>query len=146
MASITKYSSWRENAENGVYPINWSAAGDTIKVMLVTSAYTPAAATHTTKSDITNEVTGTNYTARGEEVTTKSVAESGGTTTVDGDDVTWLQNAGGFTTARYGVLYKDTGTDGTSPLVGYIDFTTDKGNVNGDLTIQWNASGLYTIS
>ena len=25
----------------------------------------------------------------------------------------------------------------------YID---DKGNVNGDLTVQWNASGIYTVA
>ena len=33
---------------------------DTIKVMLVTSAYVPNQDTHTERSDVTNEVTGTN--------------------------------------------------------------------------------------
>ena len=36
---------------------------DTIKVMLCTNAYTPAQDTHVFKSDVTNEVTGTGYTA-----------------------------------------------------------------------------------
>ena len=145
MATITKYYSWRENQENGVAPIDWSSTGDTIKVMLVTSAYVPAL-THTTKANITNEVTGGGYTARGGEITSKSVTQTTGTTTVDGADVTWLQDAAGFTNARYGIIYKDTGVDSTSYLVGYIDFTADKGNVNGDLVIQWNAAGIYTVA
>lgn len=38
---------------------------DTIKVMLTTSTYTPNADTHDYKDDVTNEVTGTGYTAGG---------------------------------------------------------------------------------
>lgn len=145
MATITKFYSWRENQENGVAVIDWSAAGDTLKVMLVTATYTPSTA-HNYKDDITNEVSGTNYTARGGEIASKSVTQAAGVSTIDGADVTWLQNAGGFTDARYAIIYKDTAVDGTSPLVGYIDLGSDKGNVNGDLTIQWNASGIYTVA
>lgn len=38
---------------------------NTIKLMLVTSAYTPNRATHTKRSDVTNEVSGTGYTTGG---------------------------------------------------------------------------------
>ena len=38
---------------------------DTFKIMLVTSSYTPNKGTHTRRSDVTNEVTGTGYTAGG---------------------------------------------------------------------------------
>lgn len=38
---------------------------DTIKVMLCTSSYTPNRGTHAYKSDVTNEVSGTGYTATG---------------------------------------------------------------------------------
>jgi len=146
MATITKYYSWRENQENGVAVINWDAAGDTVKVMLTTSAYTPAQ-THVYISEANaNEVTGTNYTATGGEIASKTVVQATGTTTVDGADVTWLQDGSGFANARYAVIYKDTGTPATSPMVGYIDLGADKGNVNGDLTIQWNSSGIYTVA
>lgn len=145
MASITKYNKWQEQALNGTGAIDWDT--DTIKVMLVNSTYTPAPTTDNFIDDIdTDEVTGTNYTAGGETIETISVTESTGVTTVDGDDVTWLQSGSGFANARYAVIYKDTGTPATSPVVGYIDLVTDKSNVNGDLTIQWGASGIFTQS
>lgn len=145
MASIVKYNKWQEQALNGSGPIDWDT--DTIKVMLVTSAYTPAPTTDNFINDVSaNEVSGTNYTAGGETIGSISIVESAGVSTVDGADVVWLQNAAGFSNARYAVIYKDTGTPTTSPLVGYIDLTTDKSNVNGDLTIQWGAQGIFTQS
>lgn len=145
MASIQKYNKWQEQALNGSGPIDWDT--DTIKVMLVSSAYTPAPTTDSFINDVNaNEVSGTNYTAGGETIAGISVVESGGISTINGNDVQWLQAAGGFSNARYGIIYKDTGTPATSPLVGYIDLTTDKSNVNGDLTIQWGASGIFTQS
>ena len=142
MASITKYHSWQELQLNGTAVIDWDT--DTIKVALATASYTPSASTHDYFNDITNEVSGTNYTAGGDTIDNISVSESGGTTTVDGDDVAWLQSGTGFSDARYAIIYKSTGTAATSPLVGYIDLSTDKGNVSGDLTIQFNASGIFT--
>lgn len=46
---------------------------DTLHAILVTSSYTPNKATHTKRSDITNEITGTGYSAGGA-VITASVA------------------------------------------------------------------------
>jgi hypothetical protein len=64
----------------------------------------------------------------------------------DAADVTWSSNASGFSTARYAVIYKSTGTASTSPLVGYIDFVSNQDNVNNDLTIQWNTSGILQLT
>ena len=78
---------------------------DTFKVMLCTSTYTPNKDTHTKRSDVTNEVSGTGYTAGGNTVT---VTVSTVDTTNDRVDVT----LGGTTwttatiTARYAVYYK----------------------------------------
>jgi hypothetical protein len=44
---------------------NYNLSSGTRKCMLVTNAYTPNKATHTKRSDVTNEVTGTGYTAGG---------------------------------------------------------------------------------
>src|SRR5262245_9529135 len=56
---------------------------DTIKVLLTTNSYVPNLDTHETKADITNEVTGTNYTAGGNALASKSItytpADSWGT-------------------------------------------------------------------
>lgn len=47
---------------------------DSIKIMLTTSTYTPNFATHAYKSDVTNEVTGTGYTATGQVLSTPTMA------------------------------------------------------------------------
>jgi hypothetical protein len=47
--------------------IDWDA--DTFKAMIVTDTYTPNKGSHTRRSDVTNEVTGTGYTAGGLAVT-----------------------------------------------------------------------------
>ena len=47
------------------------------------------------------------------------------------------------------LVYKDTGAEVTSPLIAYIDSTSDFSlpfTPNGsDVTIQWNASGIVSI-
>lgn len=144
MATQVKAYSWRKNQENGVAVIDWSVAGDTIKVMLATSTYTPSTA-HDYISDITNEVTGTNYTAGGAEITTKSVTESAGKTTVNGDDPSWAQSASGFSNARYAIIYKDTGTASTSPIVTTTTFASDLGNVSGLFTLEFAVTGIFTV-
>lgn len=144
MATLDKHDTWQELVLDGTITVDWEA-GDTIKVMLITSAAAPVTTTDDYINDVSaNEVSGTNYTAGGDALSNTSVVRSGATSTVDADDTTWLQNASGFTTARYAVVYKDTGTPATSPIFFSIDLTTDRGNVNGDFTLQWNASGLFT--
>ena len=143
MASIVKYHKWLLNQKNGTAPIDWDT--DTIKVALLTSAYTPDVATHDFFDDVSaNEVAGDGYVAGGATIANITVIEAAGVTIVDGDDVTFLQQALGFTDARYAVIYKDSGAAASSPLMGYIDFLADKGNVAGDLTIQWNVNGIFT--
>ena len=149
MATLVFYNKFKEAQLDGSStntPIDFDT--DTIKVGLTTSTYVPNAATDAFWSTPeANEVVGTNYTAAGTAIGSLTVTESAGVVTVDGADVTWLQNAGGFANARFAVIYKDAGGATTAdPLVGYIDFTADKGNVSGDLTIQWNASGIFTLT
>ena len=47
---------------------------NTVKIMLVTSTYTPLLDTHEVKTDITNEISGTGYTAGGATLGTKVLA------------------------------------------------------------------------
>jgi len=144
MATNTIFNLFRKNQNDGTAVIDFNT--DTIKVALATNSYVPSVTLHDFFSDVTNEVTGTNYTADGETITTPTLTETGGVATFDGDDVGWLQNAGGFTDARFGIVYKDTGVASTSPLIGFIDLVSDKGNVAGDLNFNWNASGILTWS
>ena len=117
---------------------------DTIKVALVTSGYTPNQDTHEDFADVTNEVSGTGYTAGGAALANKSVSvdNTDNTGVFDADDVTW---AASTITARGAVVYKDTGVAATSTLVCYLDFGTDQSSSSGDFTIQWNADGILTL-
>lgn len=60
MASLV-YNSFYDDVARG----NINPSVDTFRVMLVTSAYTEDKDTHLKRSSITNEVTGTGYTAGG---------------------------------------------------------------------------------
>lgn len=118
---------------------------DTCKAMLCTSSYTPNQDTHRYKSSVTNEVTGTGYTARGVTLTGKTVNYTTGTNTLalDCDDPTW---AASTITARYLVFYKDTGSDATSPLIAYVDFGADVSSTAAAFTYQVPAGGFVTFT
>ena len=62
MGTPVVYPQHKLRQNNGTAVVDYDT--DTIKVMIVTSAYTYSAA-HDFKDDITNEVSGTNYTAGG---------------------------------------------------------------------------------
>jgi hypothetical protein len=124
--------------------VNFSSGGSTLKVMLITSADAPVQASDATKSNVTGEVSGTNYTPRGASLASKTLNLAAGVVTFDAADITFSQSAGGFSNARYAILYVDSGTDSTSPLVAYADFGADKGNVAGDLILQMDAAGIFT--
>lgn len=143
MAITSKmYGKSLEHAFKG--EINWPS--DTIKVMLCTSSYVPNQDTHEFKSSVTNEVTGTGYTAGGATLGSKAFLTYDTTnnrTALDAGDVTWASSS---ITARYAVVYKDTGTAATSILLGYIDFGQDEVSSSGNFTIAWNSGGIFTVS
>lgn len=118
---------------------------DTIKVMLCTSSYTPNQDTHQYKSSVTNEVTGTGYTAGGATLASKTVTYTSGTNTItlDAADPSWTSST---ITARFAVFYKSTGTDSTSPLICYWNFGADQISTAATFTLQINASGIITLS
>lgn len=118
---------------------------DTIKCALVTSSYTPNQDTHNYFDDVTNEVSGTGYTAGGATLANCAVTYDAGTnvTKFDADDVTWT---GSTITARYAVIYKSTGTASTSPLIAYIDFGEDESSSSSTFEIQFNADGIFKIT
>lgn len=128
----------------GTPNIDWLS--DDIKVMLVTVAFTPNQDTHVFKSDVTNEVVGTGYTAGGVSLTGKTLTYTSATNVImfDAADVTW---AASTITARYAIIYNNTpATDATKPLLGYVDFGQDFASSNGNFVITWDAAGIFTIT
>ncbi len=117
---------------------------DTIKVALVTSSYSPNKDTHDYFDDVTNEVSGTGYTAGGKALANKSVTQddTNDRAEFDTDDVTWTVST---ITARAVVLYKDSGTASTSPLLAYIDFGDDYTTLGEDFTVEWDTEGILYL-
>ena len=124
--------------------LNFAAAGDTLKVSIHTVTYTPVQATDDFHDDATNEVTGTNYTAGGDTLASKTLVLASGTVTFDAADSSFLQSAGGFANGRHLILYDDTGVEATSKLIAFHTEGSDFGNVAGDLTLEYDANGLIT--
>lgn len=120
---------------------------DTIKVALLTSAYTPNQDVHDYFDDVVaNEVTGAGYTAGGATLTGKTVSYDAPTNTItfDADDVVLASST---ITARYAVVYDATpATNATRPLIGYVDFTSDQSSTNGNFTITWDATGIVKVT
>jgi hypothetical protein len=98
---------------------------DTFKVMLVTSAYTPNKDTHTKRSDVTNEVSGTGYTAGGaaSAVSVAAVDTTNDRVVITFGAVNW---PGATITARGAVYYKSRGgASSADELIAYDDFGAD---------------------
>lgn len=116
----------------------------TPKVMLVTATHTPNQDTHDFINDANaNEGSGTGYSAGG--VTLASVAVSYDTATnkvkIDADDVSGIS-----VSARWAIVYVDTGTAATSPVISYTDLSE---GVGGNVTvtgIAWGAGGIVDVT
>lgn len=109
---------------NATAGLNVDLDADTIKLMLVTSAYTPAQATHATRSDIgANEASGgSGYPALGFTLASKTQGLTSLTNNWDAADISQAITGGPFA-FRYGVYYKSTGgAASTDALIGYVDF------------------------
>ena len=97
---------------------------DTFKVMLVTSSYTPDKDTHDKRNDVTNEVSGTGYTAGGvTSVCTVTKDTANDRVTLSFAAVNWATST---ITARAAVIYKSRGgASSADELVCYVDFGAD---------------------
>lgn len=107
-----------------VFDGNIDVNGDTFKCMLVTSSYTPNKGTHDKRSDVTNEVSGSGYTAGGTTCTVSgSLDTSNHRYDISITGPSWVTST---ITARAMVIYKDRGGDSSADeLVMYVDFGTD---------------------
>jgi len=115
---------------------------DSLYAMLLTSTYTPNLDTHDFENDLTNEVSGTGYTAGGKLLTTVSFAYDSGTNTwkLDADNVQWATST---ITARYcAIVDKTPGTAATNRLLVLVDFGTDVVSSGGPFDITWDAAGI----
>ena len=139
------YNSFKTNILSGLFDLR--EAGDNVKVALVTSGYTPNVDTHEFFDDITNELSGTGYTAGGEAIGTQTVTQDNTDNegVFDGVDVTWTGITAG--TAAGMVIYEDTGTPATSRLIAFQDSGGFPVTTTGaDLTVQWAVEGILNVN
>jgi len=130
---------------------------DTVKLMLVTSGYTPDPA-HDVLADVTAspspevaEVASPDngYDAGGKALTGQSVTlvDSPAVETFDADDVVWPNLTATF---RFGILYVEKTILSpaiVNPLIGYITFDTEPADIiisGVNYTVQWNPNGIVT--
>lgn len=108
---------------------------DDFAVMLVTASYTPDQAAHTKRSDITDEVSGTGYSAGGAAATVSVANDTGNhRTNVTLGGASW---ATATITARGAVYYKSRGgLASADELVAYIDFGGDISSTAGTFTLD----------
>lgn len=142
MATITMYGNFANALGQKLIDLD----SDTIKVALTTSSYTPNKDTHDFFNDVTNEVSGTGYTAGGATLGSVTWTYNSGTDTwtFDAADTTWATST---ITARYAVIYDSTpGTAATNPLIAYVDFVTDQTSSGAAFTLTWSGSGIFTVT
>lgn len=107
-----------------------SDTAQTFKIALYTSSATLDAGT--TAYSVTNEVSGTGYSAGGNTLTISANPTTSGTTAfLDFADTTW---SSATITARGALIYK---SGGSNPAVAVLDFGGDKTSTAGDFTIQF---------
>ena len=110
-----------------------NSGGNTFRLALYTNSATFTAAT--TAYTSTNEVSGTNYTAKGNSLTNVDPSTSGTTALTDFADTTW---SSATITARGALLYNDSASGDPTCLV--LDFGGDKTATAGDFTVQFPAA------
>ena len=99
-----------------------NSGGSTFNIALYTSSASLGAAT--TAYTTSNEVSGTNYTAKGTSLTRVDPSASGTTALTD------------FSiTARGAMIFNDSASG--DPAVCILDFGADKASTNGDFTVQF---------
>lgn len=120
---------------------------DAIKVMATSSLYVPDQDAHQYKSDVTNEITGTGYTAGGLLLTGCTISYDGSTNALklDCDDYSW--GPGASFTAHNLVYYDSTpGSDATRPLICYVAFAADIPVTSSTFSATVNAGGVATVT
>ena len=110
-----------------------NSGGNTFMLALYTNSSSFTAAT--TAYTSTNEVSGTNYTAKGNSLTRVDPTTSSTTALTDFSDTTW---SSATITARGALLYNDSASGDPTCLV--LDFGADNTSTAGDFTVQFPAA------
>lgn len=140
MASFNKFEIFAEDLALGVHDL--AAAGDTVEIYLTNAA--PSASADAVKTDLAEISTGNGYT--GAEDTANDISNSSGTVSVTGVDVTITASGGTVGPFQYAVLFNETTSGKTDPLIGWWDYGSAVTLADGEsFTIDFGSS-MFTIA
>ena len=108
---------------------NFTAASNVFKLALYTNSASFTAAT--TAYTSSNEITGTNYTAKGQFLTSVTPTTTGTTALTDFSDEVFSNVT--ISSVRGALIYNEAASG--DPSVCVLDFGADKGATSGDFTI-----------
>lgn len=133
MASII-YNSFMDDLSKGNVK-----STDTYYGMLVTATYAPDKDLHTKRSDVTNEIAGTGYTAGGAaSAVTEAMDLSNDRCNWSFADIVWATST--IANARACVIYKHRGGLATADeLVAYCDFGANESSTAADFTAHFTS-------
>ncbi len=137
------FNRFKANLMKGLVDLNGSGA-HSVYCGLVTSSYTfNADDNYWTGISTLYETSGTAYVAGGSALTSMTVTQddSNNLAYFDAADVTW---AASTITARFAILYDATLI--SKDLIVAFDFGSNQSSSNGNFTIQWNASGIISLT
>jgi hypothetical protein len=128
----------RDQLDGATALVDWDT--DTIKLAFVgvTATVTTIDSSQRFFGSFTaHEVSGGAVAAGGVTLAGKSVSVSGSYAIQMANAITLTATTTGMTGARWGLIYKDTGTPGTSPLLHRLDLGTTRANDSVDLIINF---------
>lgn len=138
-------------AKKEILEASLNLSANTLKVMLVSTGYTPALGDTTVNTAAAAEISVSGYVGGFNGTGRKTVTPK--TFTVDavnhrgkftsGTNLLWSALGAGATIAG-AVLIKENTTDADSRLIAFLDFT-DTATNGGDFTIQWHTDGIIYL-
>lgn len=138
---LVLFEEFRKEIADGTFDLDT----DTWAAKLITTLPTAAQATPVL-ADFTEVTAGGGYTTGGIALT-QSWTEAAGVATFDfTTNPSWTAGASSPTNIVSALI-----VNGTDNAMGYVDLTTDAGVtpvslVDGNITITWNASGVFTLT
>lgn len=144
MAAGTAYNMFKKLLLDGSIDFT----NDTFKMILLPDTHTPDIDADEYYDDVSGDelTTDGGYTAGGATLAGKAVTvdDTDDEGVFDCTDISWTADGTGFT-ARYAILYKDTGDPATSPLIAYWDFGVNQNPVSMTFSLVVNVEGLINI-
>lgn len=145
MATYNKFNQFVQDLAHAKHDLRLPAnGGNTLKVCLVNTLPTASLATY---SQLSGECSNANgYTTGGATATITGSSQTSGTFRLIIADVTWTATGGSIGPFQYVVLYNDTQTSPSKPLIGWWDYGSSITLASGEtFTVDFDGSNGVAV-